>query len=356
MVVRNQLIESDSDELSVVTQEGKSTTQMMPETNKQKAATIWNFDDSGTASSNNNNDDDDDLLALLATRDLSISSKPVKGKNKKGGQHVEKPAAAATAPKPQQPSHLVLQETFPLVTLAEHDEEWDEDYFTMSLGVDVHQEHIDRLLTTYLRDEDDAENLNALRHAGLGNAVREGSYASSGMPTTPFSDPSASIQPEAEEDNEDEKDIKTANETEEYFQQRVQISPNQVLRYAYGGLPLWITSPSPLEGEKGKALSVPACELCGSPRTFECQLMPALLSHLVASRKKGKDIQVSEAETTIADQSDLRGRLRSMLGSGLDFGVVTLWSCPLSCCPPTGSFATEVAVVQPPPDTLSLDL
>ncbi|RYH31489.1 hypothetical protein EON65_02525 [archaeon] len=343
-VIRNQLSDSNVDPATVVKQEATPTSSAPAPTKQNKPATAWSFDEPGKI----DNDDDDDLLALLATRDLSIS-KPVKDKNKKQDTH------HAPTPLKQQQGHLHTPVAFPLVTLTEYDEEWDEEYYTMSLGVDVHEEHIDRLLATYLRDEEDVENLSALHHAGL-NGVREGMCASLAMPSTPLADPSASLQEEGEDDNEEERDIKTASETEEYFQRRVQVSPNQVLRYAYDGIPLWITSPSPLENNVS---AVPICELCGSKRVFECQLMPALLSHLTSSRKsdkKAKDGKAGQGEVADAGQGDLRNRLKNMLGSELDFGVVTIWSCPRSCDPPVGSFAMEVALIQPPPDTLSMEL
>ncbi|CAM9809420.1 unnamed protein product [Ectocarpus sp. 8 AP-2014] len=56
------------------------------------------------------------------------------------------------------------------------------------------------------------------------------------------------------------------------FADRVARSPQQVVRYAYGGGPLWSASDPPRE-------EIPPCA-CGATRVFEMQLMPALLLQL----------------------------------------------------------------------------
>lgn len=84
------------------------------------------------------------------------------------------------------------------------------------------------------------------------------------------------------------------------FQKRIQIEPSQILRYARTDkdapppLPLWVN-------DADRPLSVPACELCGSERTFEFQIMPQLLHYV------GGD------------------------ACGLDFGTVVVYSCDASC-------------------------
>ncbi|CBN79864.1 conserved unknown protein [Ectocarpus siliculosus] len=67
------------------------------------------------------------------------------------------------------------------------------------------------------------------------------------------------------------------------FADRVARSPQQVVRYAYGGEPLWSASDPPRE-------EIPPCA-CGATRVFEMQLMPALLLQLqvndLAERETG---------------------------------------------------------------------
>lgn len=79
-----------------------------------------------------------------------------------------------------------------------------------------------------------------------------------------------------EEDEEDEADCDEDEDEEDEgrvdwfgrFQTRVRRSPTHVLRYSWGGAPLWMSSPS--------KQPPPACPLCGAPRTFELQVMPTL--------------------------------------------------------------------------------
>ena len=62
----------------------------------------------------------------------------------------------------------------------------------------------------------------------------------------------------------------------------------QVLRYARGGKPLWISDrdqlpppPVPPLAPAAGGAAVPRCEYCDGPREFEFQVMPQLLHSLV---------------------------------------------------------------------------
>ncbi|KAK1788916.1 hypothetical protein P4O66_015821 [Electrophorus voltai] len=59
------------------------------------------------------------------------------------------------------------------------------------------------------------------------------------------------------------------------FMKRISLCPQQVLRYSWSGSPLFLTEPP-----SNITQVVPACAHCGSPRVFEFQLMPALVSLL----------------------------------------------------------------------------
>mmetsp|Transcript_25653 Transcript_25653/g.37289 ORF Transcript_25653/g.37289 Transcript_25653/m.37289 type:complete len:161 (-) Transcript_25653:104-586(-) len=96
-------------------------------------------------------------------------------------------------------------------------------------------------------------------------------------------------------------------------------APYQVVRYAYGGLPLW-SIPTPSSPEKIKSKSkqctttttptfpnVPKC-ICGSERLFEFQIMPSIL-------------HVLNVDDYNKDDSD----------GGTNFGVVAVYSCANSC-------------------------
>ena len=61
----------------------------------------------------------------------------------------------------------------------------------------------------------------------------------------------------------------------------------KVLRYAYGGSPLWCTLPQPPMLPESDMV----CCHCGSSRIFECQLMPGLLSYLPKKTHDDKTIE-----------------------------------------------------------------
>ncbi|CAH0561023.1 unnamed protein product [Brassicogethes aeneus] len=76
------------------------------------------------------------------------------------------------------------------------------------------------------------------------------------------------------------------------FKKKISENPDQILRYQRNGKPLWIASePIPV--------TIPECELCGSARQFEFQIMPQLLTML------------KEDE--------------------LDWGVIAIYTCNKSC-------------------------
>lgn len=58
------------------------------------------------------------------------------------------------------------------------------------------------------------------------------------------------------------------------FKRRLEICPDQILRYERGGKPLWISNPDAVDN------NVPPCENCGAARQFEFQILSTLLVHL----------------------------------------------------------------------------
>lgn len=50
------------------------------------------------------------------------------------------------------------------------------------------------------------------------------------------------------------------------FKKRISLSPTQVLRYEMDGQPLWMS-------QKFQPDYVPACDICGFERVFECQVI-----------------------------------------------------------------------------------
>ncbi|XP_038223711.1 programmed cell death protein 2-like isoform X1 [Dermochelys coriacea] len=84
------------------------------------------------------------------------------------------------------------------------------------------------------------------------------------------------------------------------FMKRISSCREQILRYSWGGQPLFITCPSSSINKM-----VPVCNSCGSNRVFEFQLMPALVSML-----KSVDADLS-----------------------VEFGTVIVYTCERSCWP-----------------------
>lgn len=113
------------------------------------------------------------------------------------------------------------------------------------------------------------------------------------------------------------------------FQHRLQREPGQCLRYAYGGKPLWPSNmPIP---------EVPRCA-CGQIRTFELQLMPALLSVVDTDRA---DFLEPNAETKGKDDPGAPALLTT---GGMDWMTVLVYSCPDSC----DQSNEEFAIIHPP--------
>ncbi|XP_017292389.1 programmed cell death protein 2-like [Kryptolebias marmoratus] len=104
------------------------------------------------------------------------------------------------------------------------------------------------------------------------------------------------------------------------FMKTILVCPQQILRYCRGGTPLFISKPP-----SNMARLVPSCSSCGASRTFELQLMPALVSLL--QRKDGG----SETE--------------------LEFGTVLVYTCANSCWTSgSDSAVQEFCFVQADPD------
>ena len=164
---------------------------------------------------------------------------------------------------------------------------------------------------------------------------------------------------------------KRKHQAERQFQRITSWYPHQVLRYAYGGSPLWCTLPIPSYSvpvvASGKAATtpnptstslammcptkdcdIPHCESCGARRVFEFQLMPALLSqpwHLQRSDRQSTATPSEPVQQAV--ESTENNQLKALLNSsGIDFGVVAVFVCPMSC----ESGVREIAVVQPPCD------
>lgn len=302
----------------------------------------------------------------------------------------------------------------------EYDDDEDEslgDNFTLHGGGD--DEKISKMLEDYLAVEEDAEIVSILKQhaskqksgkggnsgAGVGHSKKKGEAHKSAVAVKGNADSMEGSRQHTLGLDEDESSHRLSrmdkrSRIEWNFQTRVAMEPRQVLRYEYRAHPLWCTFPFP------DCRLVPHCELCGKPRVFEMQLMPALLSLLPSlegehrneaiieesdkfelqnsTLELGDASQVTESDKDIdafVDDDDREDSIPAQqtqkaqalnvsnkpsesqlskflqkLGDGIDFGVVAIYSCPDSCStvhatsPAVDSFQYEFALVQPPSD------
>ncbi|XP_004595080.2 programmed cell death protein 2-like [Ochotona princeps] len=113
--------------------------------------------------------------------------------------------------------------------------------------------------------------------------------------------------------------IKSGDQLFYRFMKRIAACREQILRYSWSGEPLLLMRPV------SDVTEPPACSHCGGPRTFEFQLMPALVSMLQA-----------------ADP-----------GVSVEFGTILVYTCERSCWPPNHPTPLEeFCVVQEDPDEL----
>ncbi|XP_072290653.1 programmed cell death protein 2-like isoform X2 [Eucyclogobius newberryi] len=102
------------------------------------------------------------------------------------------------------------------------------------------------------------------------------------------------------------------------FMKKISVCSEQILRYCRSGKPLFISEPP-----ANMSQVVLACFSCGGPRTFELQLMPALVSLL-----KGEGLEMQ-----------------------LEFGTVLVYTCLKSCwMSDTKEAVEEFCFVQSDPD------
>ena len=94
------------------------------------------------------------------------------------------------------------------------------------------------------------------------------------------------------------------------FQKVVKCAPDQVIRYQRSATPLWISANNiPNENQ------IPNCEICGSKRIFEFQIMPQLLSEL-------------KLDNSLEEKS-------------VDWGTLAVYTCESSCSDGSKSYKPE---------------
>merc|ERR1712217_119616 len=108
------------------------------------------------------------------------------------------------------------------------------------------------------------------------------------------------------------------------FQKRIGRSPTQVVRYCWGGEPIWIAAPpkdfpgSAARGSNGGSC-VPRCR-CGAERIFEMQVLPTLPSQICAASSLVSDLKI-------------------------EWGTVAVYTCSADCV--SNDPCEEVVLVQP---------
>lgn len=106
------------------------------------------------------------------------------------------------------------------------------------------------------------------------------------------------------------------------FSRIVSYAPDQVVRYHHGGQQLW-------GSELNQCHSVPNCELCGSKRVFEMQVMPQLVYYIYEPDKDIATIQ----------------RVAERLRDDMDWITICVYTCENSCIG-TDAYVPEFAWLQ----------
>ncbi|XP_004636778.1 programmed cell death protein 2-like isoform X2 [Octodon degus] len=113
--------------------------------------------------------------------------------------------------------------------------------------------------------------------------------------------------------------VKSGDQMFYKFMKRIAVCQEQILRYSWNGEPLFLTCATP------EVSAIPDCGHCGGQRTFEFQLMPALVSML---RSANSDLLV-------------------------EFGTILVYTCEKSCWPQNCQTPMEeYCIIQEDPDEL----
>ena len=296
----------------------------------------WGADDWGESSHPNNKDDTmDDLEAMLTACEMKEESKATKSKGKKNASKTNidskdgKIQLQVHGPAIHQFSRYALDmydEPYVHATHHETDGDDDDDAIGTSGASD---DKIQKMLSRYLKDEEDHDIVQAL-----------GGAASSSTPSakTGSSGGGGSGGGEKYERLPPEERAFLA------FTDRIKRSPEQVLRYAYGGVPMWSV---PTHGNSGQQTQkgvkqkgerpkpfphVKPCA-CGRERIFEFEVLPSVLFALNVDIHAKTYPQSSShgPSNSAAEFSRDSGMEQKMNGGGMDWGALAVYSCPDSC-------------------------
>lgn len=274
----------------------------------------WSDDDSDnetSADTINTADPLSDLELLLQQRDDAINSTaPAPVATPTGHQHVIVESSTAT-------TNTRLEDysnTFPALLINVVEEPY-EDYTK-----EHDYSHENELLQSYIRQEEEEKSADVsdLRRIIAGTKNSKGNSADTGV---------TGANATSGESYE-----RTPAQQRQFmrFQKRVSRCPLQVLRYEYGGEPLW-PMPEP------RHLKIPKCT-CGEQRVFELQLLPTINYFLKVDEYAPHKLNLStQLSTAVASVGAIP--VHAPRGGGMDWSGVFVYSCPQSCAQSHEEFA-----------------
>mmetsp|Transcript_78588 Transcript_78588/g.163293 ORF Transcript_78588/g.163293 Transcript_78588/m.163293 type:complete len:431 (-) Transcript_78588:31-1323(-) len=180
------------------------------------------------------------------------------------------------------------------------------------------KELLDRYLKSGLADEDGGTSSDALTSALPKDILDD------------LKSEEAKLRAEGKDDEEDDfgedsdddmdGDCAASSQWLQRFQRRLERSPAQVVRYSWGGSPLWL-APPPKELASGSW--PPCCTRCGAARIFEMQVLPTLAARLQKVLPEGAP------------------------GLASEWGTIAIYTCSKDCT--SEEVSEEFVVVQPAP-------
>ena len=210
---------------------------------------------------------------------------------------------------------------------AYHESDGDDDDDAIGTA-GASDDKIQKMLSRYLKDEEDQDIVQALGGAAS-SSTTSGKTGSSGGGGSGGGEKYERLPPE-------ERAFLA-------FTDRIKRSPEQVLRYAYGGVPIWsvpthdIGGQKTQKGGKQKVESPPFPHVnpcsCGRDRIFEFEVLPSILFALnvdIHAKTYPQSSSQGNSNST-AESSEDSDMEQKMNGGGMDWGALAVYSCPDSC-------------------------
>ena len=286
----------------------------------------WGADDDwGETSKPRDENDMGDLEAMLEACEMKEQSKTKESRSKKK-TNKNNGKDGKTRVQAQADGSALGQ--FPRFALDMYDEpypqydEGDGDDDDEAIGTaGASDDKIQKMLSRYLKDEEDQDIVQALGGVASANATSAKTGSSGGG---------------------GEKYERLPPEERAFlaFTDRIKRSPEQVLRYAYGGVPMWSVpthddngrQPQRAAGKSkgGSEHSFPQVQpcTCGRERIFELEVLPSVLFALNVDIHAQTHPQPTSSGSKTAEED---GMEQKMNNGGMDWGALAVYSCPDSC-------------------------